>query len=175
MNVNATLPERQIPYPATVFDSDARFLLLVIREIYSHENDPSSMLEYLKTYGTEIDATLRMLKYLGLAEETRSAFGWKATDVFLQLVARKATRLLRRSPTIMSASDNLTLEYIIAKAWPRMSEQTQKEVKPFAAQILRGLGLMRRTADLGSKPTMLLFDLATDQYIQCPRITFDEP
>jgi hypothetical protein len=146
------------PKAPSTFDTGARLLLFIIRKACALVGDKARIGEYLVQNGRSVKLTLFVLKRLGLAEETDSSFGWKPTDLLIQILVQRAIR--RRKPSASDASpfDRAIEHFLLNTA---VAEIGGAHV--FPANVLGGLGLLRSDEEGELKATRALCELLTGE------------
>jgi hypothetical protein len=136
----------------TPFDTGAQLLLSLMR--CSNKGRFISNEEFFHKCREEIEATLRILGYFKLVEETASPLQWKPTNKLLNIVAQKMSGRLENKAE--SQGGNKFIMKVIADG------VTLGEKKPhmllFVHRVLYYLGLLRMGRN-GFKATALLLEL----------------
>jgi len=107
-----------------------------------------------------IDKTLKLLKYLGLAEEAKSALGWKATNELVNVLDRSRFTPLGKYGTGDSTVDRAIMKLLCDAAWPGMSRHQKEWVSGFAFTVLENCALIKKDrVDDEWRPSEWLCDL----------------
>ena len=120
--------------------------------------------EYLKRFAPDIDRLGRVLKCLGLAEEsTQSAFGWKPTAHLVQIIVERAVRPIKASKKLNTKGESKLVDSLSQLAGVHEDDDLIDEF-PFVFNVLNCLGLLRVGPQGGCKPTGLLVEAVVEGF-----------
>jgi hypothetical protein len=142
---------------------DIQSLLIAIfqaaHSIFTETDKP--IIEYLNSCASDINKLGRILKFLGLAEDSaQSAFGWKPTAELIQIIAERAARPTKASKTQASKMERRFVDSLIQLAGGQTEEPFTDD---FLFNVLNGLGLLQES-DTGVKPTARLREVVTTMF-----------
>jgi hypothetical protein len=110
--------------------------------------------QYLEDVGLELDRTVRVLKFLGLAKDAaESDLGWVPTPRLLQIIAERAARPLSKSNVAESYVDQSFVHSLMMRATDEVPDEESMDTFEFCWSILAALGLLQEVEAGGYKPT----------------------
>jgi hypothetical protein len=149
----------------------ASYLLLVfLYKCNSHSRDDrTSTAKYVETHKSEIEATCRVLEWLRLAAPARqSPFGWKASNLLVDLIVNPRKRLGRSAKAGIESWEENVIDMICEAALGNLDHVTG-ECLSYIRWFFGSLGLMNINDDGDWSPNRRLLNLAAESRFEKER------
>jgi hypothetical protein len=141
-------------------NAEAFLLVSIFHQAYCFEGANQSAVAYVKRHKKQIDATGRVLEWLGLATaDSQSPIAYKPSDDLMYLLARQRARTKSKKP-FSTAEDEDVFDSILDVVLEELDEDSN--VPAFVVRVFRQLGLAR-DAGLDYVPTARLRTLAAER------------
>jgi hypothetical protein len=152
------------------YDNEAVLLVAIFQKANPLEPQPS-VAEYLRHFRFDIDRVGRVLRFLGLAEESgKSDLGCAPTGRLMSIIAEKWARPPKEAPKIMVSEDDRDFVASIYHLATGGVDHPYDETIDFCCSVLAILDLLEKgedeDGDLAFKPTPRIKDLVLEHFLK---------
>jgi hypothetical protein len=146
-------------------DAGSNLMLAIFQELdlISFPDEEPSATEYLKLCAPHIERLGRVFKFLGLAEASTSALGWKPTAHLLHIIGQRlAANPIEASHEQANAKERKLVESLFQLAGADVQEPFITD--DFVFCVMKVLGLLQEGPGGSCKPTSLLQETFEDVF-----------
>jgi hypothetical protein len=148
----------------TSLDIESNLMVAIFQALHplGRIDQESSATQYLTWCAPDIERLGRVFKFLGLAEASTSALGWKPTAHLLHLIGEAlAASTIQASHKGANAKERKLVESLFQLAGGEAEEHIEDD---FVFSVLRGLALLQADRTGNWKPTSLLQETFEDVF-----------